>query len=154
MGLVSIEVPRFRPRMFRDEEITPEHLVASCSIPLFYPTVRINGSRLLDGGLFEATPVWAAAAMGATRVIAINALPKLTPWPIHMVLSAMHRVRRMPVPQSVNVLSIAPSGRMGSARDAVVWDRGNVRRWVDMGLRDGEEFLQSRGGLLGARPQN
>jgi predicted acylesterase/phospholipase RssA len=149
LGVVSIEVPRFRPRIFRDEEITPEHLVATCSIPLFYPTVRIDGRRLLDGGLFEATPVWAAAAMGATRVIAINSLPRLTPWPIHMVLSAMHSRRKMPVPESLDVSTIVPSGRMGSARDAVVWERGNIRRWVDMGLRDGEEFLTSWAGLSG-----
>jgi predicted acylesterase/phospholipase RssA len=147
LGVVSVEVPRFRPRIFRNEEITPEHLVATCSIPLLYPTVRINGRRLLDGGLFEATPVWAAAAMGATRVIAINSLPKLTPWPIHVVLSAMHRMRKMPLPEALDVSLITPSGWLGGAREAVVWERGNIRRWVDMGIQDGENFIKSWGGV-------
>jgi predicted acylesterase/phospholipase RssA len=145
-GIVSIEVPRFRPRMFRDEEITPEHLVATCSIPLFYPTPRINGRRLLDGGLFEPTPIWAAAAMGATRVIAINSLPKLTPWPIHLVLSRMHKMRKMPVPESLEVSLITPSGFLGGAREAMVWEKENIRRWVEMGIRDGEEFLKKNSG--------
>ena len=142
LGVVSVEVPHFRPRIFRDDEITPQHLVATCSIPVFYPPVRVNGRRLLDGGLFEATPVWAAAAMGATRVIAINALPRLTPWPIRMVLDGMHRLRKMPVPGSLDVFMIAPSGIMGGARQAMVWEHANVRRWVDMGIRDGEKFLE------------
>ena len=145
LGVVSVEVPNFRPRLFRDDEITPDHLVASCSIPLLYPTRRIAGRWLLDGGLFEPTPVWAAAAMGATRVIGINALPKLTPWPVHVVLSGIHRMRKMPVPEGLDVSMITPSGRMGGARHAVVWDLANIRRWVDMGIRDGEHFLMKRG---------
>jgi NTE family protein len=142
LGVVSIEVPSFRPRLFRNDEITPEHLAASCSILLFYPSVRINGRRWVDGGLFESTPVWAAAAMGATRVIAINALPRITHWAVHLVLSGMHKMRRMPVPESLDVSLISPSGRMGAARDAMLWDRANVRRWVELGIYDGERFLE------------
>jgi len=147
LGIVSIEVPQFRPAMFCDEEITPEHLVATCAIPLLYPTVRVAGRRLLDGGLFEPTPVWAAARMGATRVIAINALPRLAPWPFSLALSGIHKLRKMPLPNSLDVSWIVPSGRMGTARQAVVWDRGNVRRWVEMGQQDGERFLETRNGL-------
>jgi NTE family protein len=147
LGIVSVEVPQFRPRVFHNDEITPEHLVASCSIPLLYPSVRINGRRLLDGGLFEPTPVWAAAAMGATRVIGVNSLPRVTPWPIHAVLGGMHRLRKMPVPATLDVAMIKPSERMGSAREAVVWELANVRRWVEMGIRDGEQFLTTWNGL-------
>lgn len=142
LGVVSIEIPRFRLRLFRDDEITPEHLLAACSILLFYPSVRIDGQRLVDGGLFESTPVWAAAAMGATRVVAINALPRITPWAIHLILSGMHRLRKIPAPESLDISVIAPSGRMGTAHDSMVWDAGNARRWVEMGIRDGETFLK------------
>jgi predicted acylesterase/phospholipase RssA len=107
----------------------------------------VNGRRLLDGGLFEPTPVWAAAKMGATRVVAINALPRLTPWPIHAVIGSVHRLRKMPVPVSLDVSTIVPSGAMGTARQAMVWDAGNVRRWVEMGIRDGEQFLKTKRGL-------
>jgi NTE family protein len=143
LGVVSIEVPRFRPLLFRDDEITPEHLLATCSILLFYPSVRINGRRLVDGGLFEATPVWAAAAMGATRVIAINALPRITHWAVHAVLKGMHTLRKKPVPEGLKVSLISPSGRMGDARDSMVWDGANVRRWVEMGIRDGERYVEN-----------
>lgn len=141
LGVVSIEVPQFRPRLFCDDEVTPEQLLATCSILLFYPWVKINGRRLVDGGLFEPMPIWAAAEMGASRVIAINALPRITPWAIHAALSGMHRVRKKPVPESLQVNIVAPSGWMGTARDSMVWDRNNVQRWVEMGTRDGEDFV-------------
>ena len=153
LGVVSIEVPGFRPVLFRDDEITPEHLLAACSILLFYPSVRIDGRRLVDGGLFESTPVWAAAAMGATRVIAINAFPRITPWALHVVLSGMHRLRKMPAPEWLDIAVISPSARMGAARDAMVWDAANARRWVDMGVRDGERFLENGTPATAAREE-
>lgn len=149
LGVVSIEVPRFRPRLFRDDEVTPEQLLATCSILFFYPSVRIGGRRLVDGGLFEPMPLWAAAAMGATRVIAINALPRITHWAIHLVLSGMHRMRRMPVPESLDISVISPSGYMGTARDSMVWNEANMRRWVEMGIRDGERYLAATKTLQG-----
>ena len=147
LGVVSIEVPTFRPRLFRNEEITPEHLVASCSIPLLYPTPRIEGRRLLDGGLFEATPIWAAAAMGATRIIAINVLPGVMPWPIRMVSAAVRRFRQIPAPQATSVKLIKPSELLGSVREAVIWKTNNIRRWIELGERDGRQFLNASGGI-------
>jgi NTE family protein len=150
LGVVSIEIPQFRPRLFRNDEITPEQLLATCSILLFYPWVKINGRRLVDGGLFEPMPLWAASSMGATRVIAINALPRITPWAIHLVLSGMHRMRKMPVPGNLEVTVISPSGFMGTARASMVWDLGNIRRWVKMGIRDGEAYVEKN--IAGLRP--
>jgi NTE family protein len=137
LGIVSIEVPRFHPRLFRDDEITPEHLVATCAIPLLYPMVRINGCRLIDGGIFDPTPVWAAAAMGATEIVAINCLPRLLPWPFGPLLERTHRMRKMPVPSDLNVRWVIPSGYLGGPRESMTWERGNVERWIRMGVSDG-----------------
>jgi len=145
LGVVSVEFPRLRPRVFRDEEITPEHLLASCSIPLLYPSVCIGRQRLLDGGLLESTPLWAAATMGASRILAVNALTNVTPWPIRLLLRGIHGFRKIPVTGVSDVSVLRPSGAMGSAREAIVWDEGNIRRWVEMGIRDGEQFLTTRG---------
>ena len=96
----------------------------------------------MDGGLFEATPVWAAASMGATSAIAINCLPNVLPWPIHVALSAVRRLRKMPVSPELKAHFIRPSGWMGTAREAMVWNRGNVERWLELGRKDGEEFVK------------
>ena len=142
VGIVAVRVPWFRQCLFQDEEVTPEHLVATCSVPFFYPMQRVKGRRLVDGGLFEATPVWAAASMGATSAIAINCLPNVLPWPIHVALSAVRRLRKMPVSPELKAHFIRPSGWMGTAREAMVWNRGNVERWLELGRKDGEEFVK------------
>src|SRR5262245_33606232 len=40
-ALTVVELPHFRPRVIRGEEIKWEHLAATCSIPLVFPPVRI-----------------------------------------------------------------------------------------------------------------
>ena len=52
----------------------------------------------------------------------------------------------LPVPASLDVSLITPSGFLGGAREAMVWEKDNIRRWVEMGIRDGEEFLKKNSG--------
>ena len=46
-------------------------IVASCSIPAAFPTVRIEGRFLADGGIASNTPIKAAIDNGATRLIVL-----------------------------------------------------------------------------------
>ena len=77
-----VEVPRMRLVRVPHEQITPQHLMASCAIPTGYPPVRINGKLYVDGGVLDVLPIWAAAEMGATRVIAVNVLPVMPSRPL------------------------------------------------------------------------
>lgn len=139
-GLVVVELPRMRARLVRGPDVLPEHLLATCSIPFFFPSVRVHGRRFTDGGFLEPVPLWAAAEMGATRIVAINSLPRgVGPW----WLQAGVRTVRLLVPQrrlsrEIIVTSITPSERLGSAHDAVIWKETNVRKWIDLGERDAE----------------
>lgn len=45
---------------------------ASCALPLFYPPAEIDGKYYVDGGVADALPVRKAAALGATRIIAVD----------------------------------------------------------------------------------
>ena len=51
-------------------------LLASAAIPAVFPTVVIGGRPLMDGGIASNTPISAAIALGATRVVI---LPTGTP---------------------------------------------------------------------------
>ena len=82
-----------------------------------------------------ALPIWAAAEMGARRVIAVNVLPDLPSRVIKTTVSAIRNVRpfRPLLPQELEVVRIdAPTG-MGSAKDALYWKRDNVERWIELG---------------------
>jgi NTE family protein len=46
-------------------------LLASAAIPAVFPTVTIGGRPLMDGGIASNTPIAAAVALGATRIIVL-----------------------------------------------------------------------------------
>jgi NTE family protein len=137
-AITATEVPRMRPRIFRDSEITWQHLAASCAVPLVLPQVRLEGAWYSDGGLLGSLPLWAAAELGATHIVGLQALPRLPSWWLHQMARAFRGVagHAPPVPQGVYVLEIQPGRRLGSARDTLRWTRANIERWLDQGAAD------------------
>ena len=132
-----VEVPRLRLVRVPHERITPQHLMASCAVPFGYPPVRIDGKVYVDGGLLDILPVWAAAEMGATRVIAINALPVMPSSPLRAVVRAVRLVAQKPAQTpGLDVELIRPRTSLGSVRDALTWRAENVRRWIQQGEDD------------------
>lgn len=141
-GLTLVEVPRFRTVMVRHPNVTARHLEASCAIPLFMPAVRIGNRRYIDGGLFEKMPVRGAAEMGATRIIAVDALPSSNLWWLRLGTACARRIRRpRPAPPGVEIVTIVPSEPLGDTHSAVFWKRENIERWIDLGFRDASRAL-------------
>jgi NTE family protein len=139
VGVVAVELGRFRPRLFRNEEITCRHLAASCAVLMCYPQVRIESRLFTDGGLLGALPLWAAAAVGAERIVAIDVLNQA---PSRLLRAAVSVVRavlpRPPRPDPPGGLClIAPSQALGSLREAVFWDEAAIRRSIELGQTDG-----------------
>ncbi len=144
-GLVMVQLRGLQTRLVRHPDVTPDHLQATCSIPLFLPTVKISGRRYLDGGIFEKLPIWAALEMGATRIVAIDSLPRVGKWWLHLGINiayAFKPARRYPA--DLDITLISPSGTLGDANDAVFWKRENIERWVEMGERDAADALSRR----------
>ncbi len=136
-GMVAVQVPVLKPRLFLTGEVTPSHLLATCSIPFILPSVKIGRQRFTDGGLLEKMPLWAAVEMGATEIIAIDSLPDVTPWWVHAGTSVLRLARPgKAIAPDIRVTTIAPTEHMGTAHDAVIWKRENIERWVAMGERD------------------
>ena len=82
-------------------------LQASCAIPGLYPPVRIDGARLVDGGLRSATNLDLAARLPSRAVLAVSAItfdpadPPSGPgrllrmWPNRTVLREASELRRL-----------------------------------------------------------
>jgi NTE family protein len=141
-GVVVVEAAKLRSHLIQSEHITWRHLAASCSIPLMFPAQRIGGKNYVDGGLLNVLPLWAAREMGATRAIAINALPAMPSRVLRMAAGALRRMRphdRRPV-EGLEVIHIAPSQPMGTLTEAVRWNRDCIERWIDLGYRDGQSI--------------
>ena len=136
-GLVVVQLPWLRTKLIRAADVLPVHLVATCSILFFLPSVEIAGRNYTDGGLLEALPIWAAAEMGASRIVAVHSLPPVAPWWIRAGLRTLRGIKRRPAaPSNLKITMISPSETLGTARDALSWKAGNIQRWIDLGERD------------------
>jgi NTE family protein len=137
LGVVVVQLAGLRAQLVRYPDIGPEHLHASCTIPVFLPMVKINGRRYMDGGILENLPVWAALEMGATRIIAVDSLPRAENLWLRLGIRMAEAFKpRRYFPEDLDLTVISPSEPMGNARDAVLWKRENIERWVDLGMRD------------------
>ncbi len=138
-SLVVVELPWLRRRLIPASAVTPDHLLATCSIPFLFPSVTIGDRRFTDGALIENMPLWAAAELGATRIVAVDALPPVTPWWVQAGSRVLRRVvPHKDLPPETEVVIITPSEYLGTARDAIIWKRDNIARWIDLGRRDAD----------------
>jgi len=135
-ALTVTDILRLKPRIFRDGQITWQHIAASCALPGVLPQIRIGGRLYSDGGLLNPLPVWAAVELGATRVVALHALPEL-PSAWLRVIAKPFRGRYNPsLPTGVEVRTIVPSRALGSLSDSMYWKRDNMERWLAQGAED------------------
>jgi predicted acylesterase/phospholipase RssA len=145
-AITATELPRMKPRIFRDSEITWQHLAASCALPFALPQVRIGTHWYSDGGLLGALPSWAAAELGARQIIGLQVLPRSPSWWLHQFVRAFRGVagHNPPVPPGIDVREIRPSRPLGSVRDTIQWKRANIERWLQQGAEDATVFLEQR----------
>ena len=62
-----------RPHRYsRHTELTVDHVLASCALPLFFPAVEIEGRWYGDGGIRLSTPLSPALHLGAERIIVVS----------------------------------------------------------------------------------
>lgn len=134
---VVTELRTLQPRIVRGDAVSADTLKATTAIFGLFEQVRIEGKAYSDGGLLGALPIWAAAELGATRVIAVDALvsPPAIVKPFVRALRLMTRFRPA-VPARLEVIRIAPPTRLGSGRDMLCWSREKAERWIDLGKRD------------------
>ena len=137
-AVVLVDPLHMRPRTFIGSAVTARHLLASCAVPGAFPPQRIGGTWYVDGGLLNPLPVWAAVELGATRVVALNALPDIPSAVLRPFVKAFRAVlgHHPPLPAHVELVTLLPSRPLGGLRDAVRWDRANVERWLAQGAAD------------------
>src|SRR5436309_7892376 len=66
-------VPYTQPqRRSQHTRLTVEHIMASCSLPLLFPAVRMASAWYGDGGVRLSAPLSPALRLGASRILAIS----------------------------------------------------------------------------------
>jgi NTE family protein len=144
-AVVLTDLLRLRPRIFEGVGVTWEHLAASCAVLGCFEQRRIEGRIYSDGGLLSALPVWAAIDLGATRIIAVNALPCMPSASIRTLVGGLRRLSGFHPNASdpAGMIRIQPRQALGSAADLLRWDRAKVAGWIAQGERDAEAVKHS-----------
>jgi NTE family protein len=58
--------------LIRNERIGPSHVLASASLPLIFPPVRVGKSLCMDGALRHNTPIAPALRLGASHMFVVS----------------------------------------------------------------------------------
>jgi NTE family protein len=141
--VLATQIGGLRLRVFGPDNITWRHLAASCALFGILPQYRIDGRRHSDGGLLCGLPIEAAASPGATRIVAVNCLPRM-PLVVRGTLRLLRRIAGESAhpTRTPGIVSITPRRPLGSLRDAAVWRRDNAVQWLERGRRDAEAALE------------
>lgn len=150
-SVVLVDVLRMKPRTFTGAQVTARHLVASCAVPVMVPPQKIDGQWYVDGGLLNPLPVWAAVEGQATRIFAVNALPRI---PSNVLQPMAQGFRwafgyRPPLPAGVELFTLEPSIELGDLRAAVQWNLSNSQRWIEQGMQDARKGILQAKNILG-----
>jgi NTE family protein len=139
---VVVDLFRMKPVTYRDQAVTAEHLIASCAVPGVVAPRKIDGRWLLDGGLLNPLPVWVAVELGATEIVALNALPDIPSIVLKPFVQAFRGIfgHHPALPSYVALASVKPGRELGSLTDAVFWDRDNIARWLEQGKQEAENI--------------
>ena len=141
-GLVLVQLPFLRSRLITGDFVTATHLFATASIPLAMPAVSIGGRTFTDGGLLEDVPLWAAVRMGATSIVAIDAMHFDCPWWYRAGVSPMGLFApRLKSEVRLQTILIRPSRPLGHYSEALSWNRARIQSWLDLGYSDARRTL-------------
>jgi len=134
-AVVLTDLLRLKPKIFRGVEVTWRHLAASCAIPGLLPQRKIGGRWYTDGGLLNPLPVWAAVELGATRIVALHALPEIPSRTLKPFVKGFRAVvgHAPPLPPGVDLTLIKTRGALGTLHDALRWKKENIDRWIESG---------------------
>ncbi len=72
---ISTDIKRGRARVFANDEITVNHILASCSIPVVYPWTQIDDAVYWDGAVMANTPLRPAIDEGAEEIYVVLLSP-------------------------------------------------------------------------------
>lgn len=73
--VAATNVCRARLEYFSGEQLSVDHVVASCSIPVVFPWCEIDGELYWDGGVMANTPIFPALRAGATEILVVLLAP-------------------------------------------------------------------------------
>ena len=128
---------RMKPQLFTAKQMTWQHMMASCAVPGAFDLRRLDGRLYADGGIIAALPLWAAASLGATRIVAVRSLPD-PPMPLRLLRWTVRCISRYhPNDGSeLQIIEIAPQQPLGTFLNMLQYRRERIVSWIAQGESD------------------
>lgn len=129
LAVAVMPAPFVQERLYWDQAVSAEVLLASCAVPLLLPPKKLEGRWCIDGAIRRPCPVWTVKQLRAAQPgRAVQALG-VNVWPF-----ARYETTG-PVPLIQPGLPLGPLWYCLRHRSA------DVERWMEQGRRQGERFL-------------
>ena len=143
-AVVITDVLRLRSSLFQSPGVGWQHLAAACAMPVGLPSMRIQGRWYADGGLLNVLPLWAAAEMGASHIVAIHALPQVPSRIIRSLVKLLRCFsRERNVAPNLSLTLISPTTPLGTLTESVLWKRDAVEGFIRKGQEDARNVVMA-----------
>ncbi len=130
-GVLAFSISEFTPvSVFMDQLDKGkmfDYILASASLPLFR-TVKLDGQRLVDGGVYNNLPAEMLIGRGYKNIIEVE-------------VGGLGRVRSLDQ-TGLNIISIRPQRSLGGIFDL---SHDLIDANIELGLKDGRAALKSQG---------
>lgn len=91
----ATDVESGKCRIFSNSEISVDVLLASCCLPMMFPTVTINGRHYWDGGYSSNPPLSPLLRHGPDHLVLIRAQPRLRKGVPNSTADIVHRLHEI-----------------------------------------------------------
>lgn len=132
-GVILTEMPRFRPRLFVNEEVDWRHLAASCAVIGVLKMHRFEKRVYADGGILDPRPLSGVAHFRPDVIISVNVLPVRSQGAYGAMIRGLQQVTRYSPSITAPIIEVGPKGFLGSIGDAVRFKRDNFDHWFQQG---------------------
>lgn len=134
-----------RPHIFTGGEIGPR-MIASCSIPIIFPPVEIDGTHYVDGGVLRNMPAWALRDKCRT-LIGINVSPLRKKQSYSSIIDVAYRTYNLMAKanQSEDMALCDLSIQTPEIADYAVFDLSKIKELVISGYMHTRKALKTAG---------
>jgi predicted acylesterase/phospholipase RssA len=132
-GVVLTELPRFRPRLFVNNEVDWRHLAASCAVIGVLPMHIFDKRIYADGGILDPRPLSGYSHFNIDVVISVNILPVRTRSAYGAMINSLQWVTRYAPCVNPAIVEVGPEPFLGGLGDAVRFKRENFDLWFEQG---------------------
>jgi predicted acylesterase/phospholipase RssA len=132
-GVVLTELPRFRPRLFVNQEVEWQHLAASCAVIGVLKMHKFGKRVYADGGILDPRPFTGVSHFAPDLIVSVNVLPTRSKGGYGAMIGGLQWVTRYAPSITVPIIEVGPDMFLGSIGDAVRFKRDNFERWFQQG---------------------